>query len=169
VVIMADDTPEMPADIAAAIDALEIAAEQLGGQTWLSPGDGAPVINARAALNAAILGRLAAAEAARGEALRERDEGLIREEVLQGASSDAEYWSERALAAEAARDAALARAERLEAENAKLREATRTLSEDAVRAMNATSVVVPARPMTGLWATLTPEQRRRVLEIGDDI
>lgn len=49
----------LPNDIAAAIDAFGTAAEQFGGQTWIGPGDGDAVTNARAALAVAILARLA--------------------------------------------------------------------------------------------------------------
>ena len=52
----------VPVEVAAAIEALEVAAEQFGGQTFIRDGDGDSVTQARAALDAVILKHL------RGEA-----------------------------------------------------------------------------------------------------
>jgi hypothetical protein len=82
----------LPADIAAAIERL--AAEASVDPDCMSISAETRIRAARAALAAAILARLAAAEAERDEALREQKAVVL---------------------AEALRDAALARAERLEA------------------------------------------------------
>lgn len=98
-------TPDMPADIAAAIDELENELEAY----LRNRGQLDDVKAARVALDATILARLSAAEAAR--------DTLERQNAYLRAQNHVEHqvWLSNQLAkAEAARDAACARAERAE-------------------------------------------------------
>jgi hypothetical protein len=122
--------PDMPADIAAAIGvyANKIFDHALAGDPISRAVRNAKVETARAALDAAILARIAAAEVARDEALRERDEANATLRYCEQQWSDTDRVTLDKMLDERRRaDAALARAERLEAA---LRNVTCSLQED---------------------------------------
>jgi hypothetical protein len=211
---MTNPDTALPADIAAAIERLT--AEASADPDCLSISAETRIKAARAALNAAILARLAAAEAERDEAeayAREVGAALVGltcdgSEFYRRGGKDwrvdpaacADYirrqradkhdsilrFAKRAKDAEAARDAALARAERLEAALEAVigfaegrdhydafprdkAEKQRRLSDCAEVASAALAPAAEEAKPLGLWNTLTPDQQRHILESGDDV